>query len=296
MEREFLELAVWGQFTTHEADVVGRAVARCLPAPWGFDGIESHSSGDQRRQVAFFRGQAGTRFALIPAGAVLLGYDPSRPLGPELQVRRAWLDNYPYPEPPEDGEDEDESEEEADARFEYNSWIDFFAWLTNLPVPRTAQLGPYLMECESSPCQRRAGLTFRQLSQALAEEGLRLPTSDEWEHACAGGARTVWRWGDICPDYSPEDSDRNLIHWQANAFGMRFFGQAGELCAEPGIRRNTDGGVALCGGHGWPCAWLAQASAFVRDYYALGWDAPEKPLSPHLRIRRAFSVPEEALD
>jgi hypothetical protein len=41
---------------------------------------------------------------------------------------------------------------------------------------------------------------------------------------------------------------------------------------------------------------LSKASATVYDYYALGWDEPTRPLPDHLRIRRAFSLPGEALE
>lgn len=34
---------------------------------------------------------------------------------------------------------------------------------------------------------------------ALAERGLRMPSSDEWEHACGAGAGTLFRWGNECP-------------------------------------------------------------------------------------------------
>jgi hypothetical protein len=293
-----LTLSVWDQFAAREAEAVGRALAACLPGPWAFDAVEAHSCGNQSRQVAFFRAPQGARFALVPGGAVQLGHDPARRLGPDLQKRREWLDTCDYPEPPDEDEEEEEYDEEKEEfRFEYNSWEDFFGWLARLPGPRVAQLGPFLIEAEPRACNDFvAGLLFRDLVEQVAAEGLRLPTSDEWEHACAAGSRTVWRWGDFCPDHSPEENGPDCVHWKPNAFGLRYHGQAGEMCAEAGLRRNTDGGVALCGGHGWPCAWLAQASAGVRDYYALKWDAPERPLAPFLRVRRAFSVPEEALD
>ena len=52
----------------------------------------------------------------------------------------------------------------------------------------------------------------------------------------------------------------------------------------------------MCGGHGFPCGWLSLASANVRDYHALGWHRPDEPLHGGLRVRRAFDVPDAALD
>src|SRR5262249_25639585 len=149
---------VWDQFTGREAEAVARALERCLPAPWVFDGVEHHACGDQRRQVAFFRGNGQTRFALIPGGAVTLGHDPARPLGPQLVERKVWLDECPdLPEEPETSEEEDQV-------FEYNSWADFFGFLDNLPRPRTVEMQPFLIEVEPRAFGDFAkGLTFRAM-------------------------------------------------------------------------------------------------------------------------------------
>ena len=299
MEREFLRLAIWDQFTAREAEAVARALSAALPPPWRFDGVEEHACGDQRRQVAFFRWRDGPRFALVPGGAVTLGHDPTRRLGPQLHERRVWINEYDPPEEP----DEFDSDEDEDAFYEdeqlqeYDRWSDFFAWLADLPGPRQVDLAPFLVEVEPRSCEEfAAGGTCSDLSAAIAAQGLRLPTSDEWEHACSAGSRTVWRWGDVVPDHCHEDEGDDLIHYQPNAFGLRYQGDTTELVAEAGVRRNTDGGVAMCGGHGFACAWLSLASANVRDYYALGWDRPEQPLAKWLRLRRAWTVPDEALD
>src|SRR5262245_59894093 len=74
VEREFLELSVWDQFTQSEASAVAQALERCLPAPWRFTEVAWHELGDQRRFVAFFD-HRGARFALIPGGEATLGYE-----------------------------------------------------------------------------------------------------------------------------------------------------------------------------------------------------------------------------
>jgi hypothetical protein len=299
MEREFLQLQTWDQFTSRESTAVARALARCLPGAWQFETVATHSCGELRREVALFRWRDGARFALVPGGEVTLGHDPARPLGPQLQERRDWVATDGGLDWPDEfaSDEEEDRYYENETRQEYFHWSDFFAWLERLPGPRTVVLAPFLIETEPRSCEDiGADLTFQALSETISAEGLRLPSSDEWEHACAGGARTVWRWGDVCPDHSPEEDGPDLLHCQPNAFGLRYHAYRAELVAEPGVRRNTDGGVAFCGGHGFPCAWLALASANVRDYHALGWDRPEEPLRGWLLARRAFTVPPEALE
>jgi hypothetical protein len=299
MEREFLQLAIWDQFSPREAEAVARALGRALPGPWQLEAVEEHACGDQRRQVAFYRWPDGARFALVPGDDVALGDEHGRPLRPGLQERRDWLDEYGEPDWPEefDSDEEEDAFYEDEQYREYCRWSDFFAWLSRLPGPRSVPLAPFLIETWPRTCGDLApGAMFRELTATVAAGGLRLATSDEWEHACAGGSRTVWRWGDFCPDYCHDDEGDDLVHWQPNAFGLRYRGSLGELVAEEGVRRNTDGGVALCGGHGFPCGWLSLASANVRDYYALGWDRPDQPLPEWWGLRRAFSPPAEALD
>src|SRR5205807_2139013 len=67
---------------------------------------------------------------------------------------------------------------------------------------------PFLLEVEATEYgvlqvvpagKRTTPCTLRRVGEALAADGFRLPTSDEWEHACAAGSRTFWRWGDHPP-------------------------------------------------------------------------------------------------
>ena len=293
MERELLHLRLWDEFTAPEAKAVAETLGKFL-SPWQFEGIEEHSCGNQHRHVAFFRWHSGERFALIPGTEIQLGHDQARPLGAVLQERQDWVATTDIPTPPED--EDFASDKERDAYYELTSWCDFFHNLAKLPSPRKVVLGPYLIEATPRKCSEFGAITFADLAINVTAEGLRLPTSDEWEYACGGGSQTIWRWGDYCPEYCHEDQGDDLIHYQRNAFGLSYHGHLAELVAEPGIRRNTDGGVALCGGEGFPSGWLSLATANVRDYYARGWEKPDSKLSEWLRFRRAFKIADAMLD
>lgn len=270
MEREFLQLSYWDQFTANEAEAAGRALARSLPAPWAFAGVEHHAMGDQQRQVAFFTWEGG-RFALIPGGEVTLGYDRGRPFVPDKRSLAEWQRN---------------SQREID-----KDWASFLdRCLTPL---RQVTLAPLLLEVEAVPCDRvvtseEGPPTFDELCGEMAKHGFRPPTSDEWEYACSGGSRTLWRWGDklrprVGPDGKPPQS-------RPNAFGLRiaFNTYKYEVCGPPPVWRGADGGVSACGGEGLLAEQIVLASAY---YEPAG-------RYPHVfpNVRRAFPLPPNCLD
>jgi formylglycine-generating enzyme required for sulfatase activity len=130
-----------------------------------------------------------------------------------------------------------------------------------------------------------------EVTAALARSGFRLPSSDEWEYACGAGGRTLFRWGDDCPlrrlpilDDEDEPDSAWDLHERSNAFGLHFSGNPydWEICAEPGLMRGGDGGVAICGGEGTVAAWTALATAF-----AWRWEH-DKLFGAH--VRRAYSL------
>jgi hypothetical protein len=269
VEREFLQLDLWDQLDAREAEAVGRALARCLPAPWTFDSVERHQSGGQARQVAFFRWQ-GVRFALIPGGTVTLGYDRSRPYVPPPALLEEW---------------------------EEQGYADLATYLdTRLTPLRQVTLEPFLLEVEANawgevrtPQGRRSTpCTLRQIRSALAADGFRLPTSDEWEYACAAGWRGLFWWGEGQPPW-PE---------VANGFGlmMALNSYHSEPCDPPGVWRGGDGGVAAHGGDGDLAVWITLAPSFQDvDAPGRGEDAEDQVLySP--TVRRAFSLPPGCLD
>ncbi|MFE1151049.1 hypothetical protein ACFW42_28645 [Streptomyces albidoflavus] len=97
----------------------------------------------------------------------------------------------------------------------------------------------------------------------LAAEGLRMPSSDEWEHACGAGADTLFRWGDACPLDRVPYGDDGGPHQQPNAFGLRIAQDtyAAELTSDTGAVHGGDGGESVCGGYGTVPAWLPLATA-----------------------------------
>lgn len=133
--------------------------------------------------------------------------------------------------------------------------------------------------------------TYRDTVARVAAEGFRLPTSNEWEYACAAGARTLWRWGDRCPPIdipAPDDTAPAWdVHLQPNTFGLLIacWPCDWEVCATPGRMRGGDGGTALSGGAGHFIEWLTLASAF-----AAPWDEDEDAQVDYAHLRRAYSI------
>ena len=102
---------------------------------------------------------------------------------------------------------------------------------------------------------------YDALLAGLEQQGLSLPTADEWAYLCGGGCRTLFPWGDGL-DYSmrlrwfedmDEEQDRPYDMEQPNFFGlsiaydpyMREVVQADKLTTCGG-----DGGRSICGGLG----------------------------------------------
>ena len=111
--------------------------------------------------------------------------------------------------------------------------------------------------------------THASLLAALAAEGMRLPTSDEWEFLCGAGAQTLFRWGDHTPGHCyPTDRGDWTRHREPNALGLHIAEDPYryEVVMEPTHRRGGDGGSSICGGAGFFMGWLPLASAFFDQY------------------------------
>ncbi|MGW0605456.1 hypothetical protein [Streptomyces sp. NPDC002640] len=186
--------------------------------------------------------RAAQEFALVPGGDVELGFDLD-----------AWQPTA------EQVADYQESVEQG-----YGYGPDLRAHLTQVLSPRRrVTLASVLMAVEDENLtEPSAGLPA-----ALAARGLRMPTSDEWEHACGAGSTTLFRWGNDCPlDRSPY-GDRTGPQQQPNALGLHiaYDTYRTELTSDVTA---VHGGEAVCGGYGGLLEWLPLATANRNPFYA----------------------------
>ncbi|HJZ53440.1 MAG TPA: hypothetical protein VKE74_00690, partial [Gemmataceae bacterium] len=190
-----------------------------MPAePWEFVRLAWHECGDQKRHVAFFDWK-DSEFALIPGGKVILGYDPAHPPSLPAKLLRGWV--------------------RAARALSGRPDFDWEAYLVEIMSPvRTAALDPFLIAVTAVPKTAKTGRGERG---RIKREGFLLPTADQWEYACAAGARTLWHWGDRRPNAGPVE---------ANAFGLGIAQNTYEIEAldVPREYRGGDGGVRVCGG------------------------------------------------
>ncbi|GAA1927060.1 hypothetical protein GCM10009716_38910 [Streptomyces sodiiphilus] len=180
----------------------------------------------------------GREFALIPGGTVTLGLD--------LDV---WQ--------PTPGQAADYAESLGQG---FGGGPDLRAYLAQVLSPRRCvTLAAVLMAVENENLTELPA----DMPAALAARGLRMPTSDEWEHACGAGAGTLFRWGDECPlDEIPYGHDTGPQR-QLSALGLRiaYDTYSVELTSDVTAVHGGDGGESVCGGYGTLLAWLPLATA-----------------------------------
>lgn len=129
--------------------------------------------------------------------------------------------------------------------------------------------------------------------QIVKEQGFRLPTADEFEHACRAGSRTLFRWGDRTPpDFEPNPLLENppwTRHRLPSAFGVNIAQNpwAYEYVMEPDVVCGGDGGCAVCSGSGTFCSWLTLSSAFR----SRSWGSGANPM-PGAHYRRVMPLEE----
>ncbi|MFJ9074671.1 hypothetical protein ACIRO3_05385 [Streptomyces sp. NPDC102278] len=189
----------------------------------------------------------GQEFALIPGGSVSLGFD---------------LDTW-RPTPAQ-AADYAESLEQG-----YGHGADLRSHLARVLSPRrTVRVATLLMAVEDEDLTEPPA----HMPAVLAARGLRMPSPDEWEHACGAGADTLFRWGNEAPlDRIPYGDDTGP-HNQPSAFGLRiaYDTYRAELTSDVADVHGGDGGESVCGGYGRMPAWLPLATAnrnpFMADF------------------------------
>ncbi|MFE2315892.1 hypothetical protein ACFXC8_22610 [Streptomyces sp. NPDC059441] len=180
----------------------------------------------------------GQEFALIPGGLVSLGFD---------------LDNWQPT--PEQAADYAESLEQG-----YGYGPDLRTYLAQvLSARRSVHLATVLMAVEDENLTEPPA----DMLAVLSARGLRMPSSDEWEHACGAGADTLFRWGNDCPLDRIPYGDRTGPQNQLNAFGLHiaYDTYRTELTSDVAAVHGGDGGESVCGGYGHMLAWLPLATA-----------------------------------
>ncbi|MEV0022018.1 hypothetical protein AB0H45_07280 [Streptomyces atroolivaceus] len=246
-----LTLACWRALDTAAAtrcaeDAARRAGGRLL----GLD-TSAHPGGVRHRAVIE---RAGERYALVPGGEVTVGFDVDawQPLPEQLGSYR---------------------EESLAGGFGFEP--DPRARLAQVMTPpRTVTLPTVLMAVEP----RRLPEIPSLVPALLAGEGLRLPSPDEWEHACGAGAGTLFRWGDGFPADSSPYGGGTGPHHPHNAFGLHIafdVYDSAEMTSDPGSVYGGDGGEAVCGGYGALLEWLPLATANRNPSTAEFLDGPE---------------------
>jgi hypothetical protein len=164
---------------------------------------------------------------------------------------------------------------------------------------------------------RRPPTTVQYIKERLAESGMRLPTCDEWEHACGAGVSTLFRWGDDNPpNFGPTDRveehksrrAQNLLlglprreaappdwdlHERPNLFGLRIASNPyqRDLVADEPWALGGDGGCYICGGTGSFLAWFPLATAFRDSYQQVSLRPDESNVAnEYHRLRRVIPV------
>ena len=309
------DLAVWDTLSSSECKEIALFVAASLPPAFHFARIETYGAGQQRHHMALFEWQESSQqssslFVLIPGSAVTLGYDQTRISIPDEQFIREWLEYL------EDGEVERAIRPADVAAFSAHvkekllpprtttlqpflletvaqeaslllpppvmTYHRFKAqWQQQVPVKYFLS-DPYRQwsRLDSFDRGRYHVIPHRHVVAFLKQQGFRLPSSDEWEYACAAGSHTLFYWGNwefLMGENAP------VPYALPNAFGLSIANNPyqREYCSDPTVMRGGDGGEAFCGAEGELASHLPLASAYV--YYLSEEEMVQGAMSARLR-------------
>lgn len=262
------DLAAWDQASAQERERVAQRCAAMLAPRFLFQGIELCALGDQRHWIAMYTWR-DIGFALLPGYHGARGFDAEAALA---LTRDAFLRCYPA----------------DDREHTLSDWSDFLR--SKLSPVRTVSLFPVLIQRTATSLQVREpipggyrsdpGPTREEIIALAQTDGFTLASADEWEYACSGGARTLFRWGDSWLDapWASElrrerDFPPAIVDWRedqrSNAFGLTIGHDPWQLeyCQEPGVVRGGDGGQAASGDAEFHFVqWLSLASAYRYPY------------------------------
>lgn len=314
-----LTYAQWRSKTRSEQEDIGNQIASKILRPkFEFVKIQEHTFQDRSEQLALFRLADGEEFVLVAGNEVTIGFDADR-FEPTLQqqesydemredLKEPWtlkefLKRFTTPrrmiqtrsvlvernpktaskgsidrEDPElqgllkIGESVD-PEDESDGRMKFADQTE-------------GKIGLLLNDDGTYQAWRvRNEITHEQVIQELQEQGFRLPSSDEWEYLCGGGASTLFRWGDDNPFFKPPNvSSESLrgtrhgkylpakdftLNWEPNCWGLFIATDTyeTEIVSEPGVVRGGDGGGMVCGGAGEFLEWIPLATSYLDDVF-----------------------------
>lgn len=260
-----LTLEWWDASSREQKQEVALKVEKSLVPSMQFSRLKTFALGGQTHTIALFvsrREASPSEFALLPGYSGLLGYDSA--LVPNALPG-----------------DEEDGENGMDAA-QWRAYVEE----TLTPV-RHVDLRPFLIATSAILVEvpktyangvwTYSGETIRRdkVVQQLATEGFRVPYSDEWEYACSGGTRSLFRWGDAWPpiQWSPQ-MQRGLHEWsddlRPNAFGLHIAQHPWNLeyCMEPSVMRGGDGGTAVSADGGRLAEWFVLASAYCFPFLA----------------------------
>jgi hypothetical protein len=271
-----LTLSAWSDLSDEAAARTAAAIARSTGARLA--GIGPHRYAGRAGRVAYFD-RDGIRYALVPGGTVQLGHDVDRfvPSARQLADFTRAVSEYDLTGPLNQFVAEATSPPRQ-VRFP-----------ARLVAVRSEEVNVLLATDDETDLGDSDGeYDHAWLIAGLDRRGLRPPTPDEWEYACAAGATSLFRWGDEYPEGEPY-GDVPLIQ-EPNLFGLVIGDDPyrAEFTTDPAVLCGGDGGEALCGGYGNFLTWLALATAYrdpnLTDTVYDGSLTGETPVRPVLQI------------
>ncbi|MBS1953330.1 MAG: hypothetical protein JST89_04035 [Cyanobacteria bacterium SZAS-4] len=300
----------WVESTAEQKQSLCNEIAARIAEPqFTFTGLKSHRYCEREEVLGLFE-HAGKEFVLIPANEAAIGFDVNefRPTDAQkesfTQGQEEVRDVVPVTMP------------EFLERFTTRSrTVKVGSMLVecvpekpsrlpadpNLPEVQTLMRGEasrlsefrseFIHDDEGARKEivvwRERSITRKEIEEEIRAQKFRLPTSDEWEYLCGGGATTLFRWG----DNNPSDWRENAAYrYDRNCFFLDIAHDtyALEAVTEPDVFRGGDGGGAECSGDPIFYTWFPLATAFLCR--SLANPQPEMHWSDRFQVRRVFDL------